>query len=72
MKINTKHIDEKIAYMDSVINDDQMSERTQLYALEKKTLLLQEKAELMQKQMLTTMNGMQLPRYGKVGNQYVY
>ncbi len=72
MSINTKHIDEKIAYMDSVIADKQMSERTHALALQKKTLLLQEKAELMQSHMVSTINGMQLPRYSKIGNQYIY
>ena len=56
MPINTKHIDDKIAYMDSVMNDKQMSKRTHALALSKKTLLLQERAELLHKGMLSRIN----------------
>lgn len=70
--ITIKEINDKIAYYDSVTHDTQMSEQVHLYALQMKTQLLQEKAQLQQKRMISSIRELNINGPMKIGNTYIY
>jgi hypothetical protein len=68
--ITIKEIDDKIAYYDSVTHDTQMSEQVHLYALQMKTQLLQEKAQLQQKKIISSVRELNINGPMRIGNIY--